>query len=120
MVFTVVFSKDNKLIGTKEIPISFEVTSEVIGFNLEGETLNFGKIPLGGQASRSLVINNDKNERILIRLYFSNSVKKYISGDYEFSLLPLETQNISLSVNIPEDSILGIVNGTVNIVSFLI
>lgn len=120
MVFLTLFNKNSKVIGSKEIPISFEITSGDIGFNLEGEILNFGKIPLGGQADRALIINNDLNEKILIKLYFSDSIQKYIKGEYNLYLFPLETRNVSVSVNVPQDSLIGVVNGSVSIVSFSI
>ena len=78
--------------------------SDMVGFDMEKHSLNFGVIPAGGGAGRFLDIKNPENRVIKIRIETHGNISEFITlGESEIILEPGEERSVEISFD-PEDA----------------
>jgi hypothetical protein len=87
----------NISLNREVIPSKF-IMGKNSGFDLTKGSLNFGKIPLGSSATRSLRISNNFNKVSRIKITSSGEISQYIEvSDNNFILYPSESKNITFT-----------------------
>ena len=88
---------------TEEMPIKLIVSEQnVIGFDVNGTALMFGKIPPGSTSTRKIIITNTKNKEVIVILKAHGNVKNYVSFEQNKILLkPFEQREISVFATVP-------------------
>jgi len=116
ILFLIFFLWENYVVlGKNQIYTSF-IASENIGFDLNPDSLTFGKINPGQSGKRDLAIKNDFDIPAKVSIKSKGSISKYlIVSENDFYLGPGEEKNVSFTVSLPEDLALKKYDGFINI-----
>ncbi len=94
--------------------------SDVVGFDISDEHLNFGEVPAGGGGSRSLNIRNSENRAIKIKLEAYGNISSFISFDMNnFILQPGQEVKVEVSFDTEETTEKGEYTGEIDITKTL-
>ena len=91
------------LLEKQEIRTDANFTNDYkIGFNLDSDAMHFGKMPSGGSSERFIVLKNNRNRSVGIRIYGQGEISKYmLVEENEFFLGPGESRKIRFAVMAP-------------------
>ncbi|MBM3230013.1 hypothetical protein FJZ26_06280 [Candidatus Parvarchaeota archaeon] len=111
---TYIFYSNFVLLERIGIPVDVNVTPEIkIGFNLNNDSMHFGKLPRGGQGVRHIDITNSYGSPVGIKVYSVGSIEEMLSTNLTgFVLETGKTRRISAKVTVPEDYSPGGYSGT--------
>ena len=99
----------------REYEVSFIVQNETLGFNIDTDSLNFGKVLPGGNAERNLVFQNNKNTNVKIEIFASESVAEFLQFQSEYEVSSGENISIPINLFVPLDLPEGEYTGRVKI-----
>ena len=101
----------NRPLQTKSFDTSVEVTANLVGFDLNGSSLTFGKVVAGGSATRNLVFSNDYSFPVLAVLSVEGNIGLFLSFDEVLKVEGDEQVFIPVTIVVPRDTSLGFYSG---------
>ena len=105
---------DFKIVDYKELNTSVIIVPRGGGFNLDKNSLNFGKNYPGGAGVR--FFNVSSNHDAIVKIKVSGNIADFISfSDNDFMLLVNNTIQINATLRIPENTSLGNYSGIIKI-----
>ncbi len=72
------------------------------GWNMETENLNFGKLQPGGSAGRFMLIKNDYDYSIKVKMKTEGEMKEWLSFTKELTLPPNKGEEIHIGASAPD------------------
>ncbi len=84
-----------------------------IGVNLNSSELNFGKVPIGGSVFKRVIIENNYEFSIKIKIFVSKSISDFILIEKEYVLSPEEKIFVPIILNVPETASFGNYSGKI-------
>jgi hypothetical protein len=102
-----------KYIDRREIDASI-IVAGFYGLDINGTALKFGALEPYGSSSRELIIDNQYNKDILVKIHSKGSISQFLSTpENVVSIKQGEKKFIPFSVNIPEGTPYGNYTGKV-------
>lgn len=93
-----------KICETRKIDM-FVIVSDHIGVDVSDESLRFGMIIPGGDATRTINISHKCRDNTIVNLKRLGDIAKFISlPKNNFILEPNKIEKLDISVNIPKDT----------------
>jgi hypothetical protein len=88
-----------------------------VGFNAANDSIYFGTVPLGGSASRNIVLKHSYSKPLFVQLKPSGYLSNFVSvSDNNFILEPNKNKIISVSVYVPKNMEYGNYTGKLAVV----
>lgn len=109
------YQKESELLESREFYTSVNVTLNRGGFDLNKSALTFGKIALGGSATRSIIFENNYNFAVYAKISASGSIAELLSFNNIETIRMGETKRISFSVYANNETIPGFYDGKVKL-----
>ena len=94
---------------------SVNVTTSGGGFDLNKTALTFGKISLGGSASRGIIFDNKYNFPVIAKINVIGKINEILNYENDILIDRNETKKLSFSVRAFNETELGFYDGYVNV-----
>lgn len=107
-----IFQLINKPLEVKNLYASVNIT-EKIGFDLNSSSLVFGELTKGGSSRRSIIFNNNYNQKIVLKISSHGKIEKLISFEERILFLPGESKKISFVIFTNQDTPFGFYDGEI-------
>jgi hypothetical protein len=101
---------------TEEIYTSVNITSGLIGFDVNGTALTFGEILAGGSVTRSVNFQNGYSFPVIVKTNVEGDIEKLLNFEEVARVEEGETKRLSFDVSVYEDIEKGFYDGMVEIV----
>jgi hypothetical protein len=105
-----ILSQKAKVLEKKEIPV-FVTISNVTGFKVEDQSLDFGRIIYGSSANKKIGVQNNYKFPIVLELNAEGNVSDFLVFDKTTAFEPGEEKQISVSTIIFEKEPYGNYSG---------
>lgn len=117
-ILTLVWYRTSVIYDLVELPMDATVVEKNrMGFNVENDSIHFGKLPLGSIGTRSITIGNSEDERMVINIKTYGNISQWVRvTNNGFVLEPGESYDLRVLCEIPEDAKLGYYSGTLEII----
>ena len=113
---TLIYFNAYVLVEKKVVPIDFEVISgKRIGMTIDSDALHFGRIPIGGGASRYFTVRNQADFDMSVSIGIDADFNEWVSVDpahQYFVLGPGNESRITVKLSIPDDAVAKQYNGS--------
>ncbi len=106
-------------VEVKKVFASVEVTENTGGFDLNSTALTFGKIAIGGSATRNLLFANGYSVPVIIYLEANGNIADLLVFQKSYSVAVGESISIPFSVITHENTSLGFYSGIVDVGVYL-
>ncbi|MGV8087425.1 MAG: hypothetical protein ACP5N1_07370 [Candidatus Woesearchaeota archaeon] len=105
---------DSKIISVYTVDTQVEITTYSGGLNGDTDALKFGKVPLGGSATRYLNIYSI-NESI-VQIEVSGDIAKFLSVDKnDFIISKNSNDTVTFNIEAPNNAIIGNYSGIIKV-----
>ncbi len=108
-----VFYVNTKPLDKYEFLASVNVTSDRMGFDVNGSALTFGNVIKGGSSTRNLVLDNGYDFPIVLNIKASGEIKKFLVFEEDLKVEKQGSIDIPFTVMLPENSALGYYGGNI-------
>jgi len=109
------YQKGGELLESREFYASVNVTLDRGGFDLNKSALTFGKIILGGSATRNIIFENKYNFAVYAKISASGDITKLLSFNDVETIRMGEIKKISFSVSTNNETMPGFYEGKVKL-----
>ncbi len=110
------FLSNNLAIDSQEFYTSVEISKKnVMGLDVNGTALKFGRISRGGSSTRNIIFYNDYGFPVLVETEVSGDISSFLSHDPTSLVNEGETKKITFSVIAPRDQEVGFYEGIVKL-----
>lgn len=97
---------------TETLKVSFTV-GRSIGFNVDTDELNFGKVTPGGSATRNIIIENEYENPVKVRIFISKNIANFVFARNNYVVSPKATTKIPITLKVPGDMDFGNYTGKI-------
>lgn len=105
----------NRPLENRYIDVRF-IVGENPGFDLNSSALSFGRVPIGGTATRSVAISNPYDFSVRLKISASREVSSYLAvPEGEVFISPRGEMSIPITLIIPSDMEFGSYSGTLRL-----
>ncbi len=87
------------------------ITADTGGFDLNTTALTFGKIKIGGSATRNIIFENNYDFPVIVKINSEGSINQLLSYEKEVFVDEEETKKIGFSVTSKASDLLGYYDG---------
>jgi hypothetical protein len=102
----------------KEEIDAFLMVGPGFGIAINGTAIVFGRIPPGNSGQKELVIKNDYEHDVLIKIYARGEMKDFLTiSENDFILKPEENKTIGFIARVPPEIPYGNYTGKVTVVT---
>lgn len=117
LVIVAFFIEYKEPIAVKDVDVSFIVGGNP-GFDLNATTLTFGKIQNGMSSVREVIVSNDYDFPVEVKILASKNIAEFIQVKNNFYLDPKEIVNLQVTLSIPDGSEFGNYSGKLRIMEY--
>jgi hypothetical protein len=111
-----IFSVITRPINLQEYDVSFNVSRDVLGFDLNTTALTFGKIFPEGSSTRNILFENKRDKEMKIQILASKNIVNFLDFQPEYTIPAKGNVTIPITVKIPANAEEGGFNGKIRIV----
>lgn len=109
---------NTKIVETKQLVVKYEI-GERAGFNVESETVNFGRLIPGNTGTRKISIHNEYSFPVAAKIVPSTNLNGLLLCNCSMQLLlPNQTIEMPLTLRAPKDAIVGNYTGFIKVKIF--
>lgn len=103
---TIIFYSFYNIKEIKTIDMDLKV-GDYVGINTDTDALHFGTINPGGFGTRSVLLSNNYDTTLKVKIKVYGDLAEFVSVQNNFVLLKNETKKIPFIVSIPQEAVYG-------------
>jgi hypothetical protein len=114
LVGVIFFSYSARPLDVKHINIVF-IVEDSIGISASSSELDYGIIPPGLSSTKKITIHNPFDFEMIAKISVEKDLKEFIFGDWEVVVLPNESLEYPVRLQVPYDAEFGNYSGLLRI-----
>jgi len=102
----------NKPLKVETMDLKFMV-GDTVGIDLNPSGLIFGRVIQGGEATRSVIVDNDYDFDVRLKILVSKDLADYVYTESQLIIPAKESIQIPISLKVPQDIMYGNYSGKI-------